>query len=170
VKQLKVIILLLMVALSLNQVLAQPPNMIYQEPVPVVENTAQPSVSVGEQPLTPAQEAGSPTLAPAAGLVLSGQQPVRAESYTGFMRIVGMKVEDFGKITISYNPTGQGMSHSATRAITPRQIDFKMDLNLPINQKLFDMIFYAYSNNIGINIGYDSQGTIRSVNMGEANA
>jgi hypothetical protein len=169
VKQLKVVILLLMVALSLLLVQAQPPNMIYQEPIPL-EETAQPSVSVGEQPLTPAQEAGSPTLAPAAGLVLSGQQPERAELDTGFMRIVGMKVEDLGKITISYNPTGQGMSHSATRAVNPKHIDFRIDLNLPINQKLFDMIFYAYSNNIGINIGYDSRGTIRSVNMGEANA
>ncbi|MCX6675649.1 MAG: hypothetical protein NTW84_04435, partial [Methanothrix sp.] len=83
-KQLKVVILLLMVALSLLQVQAQPPNMIYQEPI-TLEETAQPSVSVGEQPLTPAQEAGSPTLAPAAGLVLSGQQPERAELDTGFM-------------------------------------------------------------------------------------
>jgi hypothetical protein len=169
VKLLKVVILLLMVALSLLQVQAQPPNMIYQEPIPI-EETTQPSVIVGEQPLTPLQEAGNLTLTPAEGLVLSGQQPARAELDTGFMRIVGMKVEDFGKITISYNPTGQGMSHSTTRALTPRQIEFRIDLNLPMNQKLFDMIFYAYSNNIGINIGYDAQGTIRSVNMGEANA
>jgi hypothetical protein len=168
VKQLKAVILLLMVASSLLQVQAQPPSMIYQEPIPM-EETAQPSASVGEQPLTPAQEAGNPTLSPAEGLVPSGQQPARAESDTGFMIIVGMKVEDSSKITISYNPGRQGSYASPTRALTPRQVDFKMDLNLPINQKLFDMIFYAYSNNIGINIGYDSQGTIRSVNMGEAN-
>jgi hypothetical protein len=131
-----VIVVLAIFALFALPVHAQPggPN---TEAIALQEDHQSPMVGSGQPPTT---------FAPSLGLVQPSQST--APSQKLFYSKIKMIIIDAGSVRIRFEPT-------ETEIIPDLSLSLDNDADLPLHQRMYDLLFYASTNDLPIGILYD---------------